>query len=198
VEVVDAQFTDVARAAQLLDQAGWRIGSDGVRAKGGARLAFTLHSYPSAFAENTPTAVGIQAQLKPLGYEIQIQEVRDITAQVYKDRNFDAAMGSLNAVITGDPQYMFAVSLVEGGAYNYGGYLNPSLERLVDELRAEPDPARRQVLSRQGQELVRPDVPSLYLMAPPMVAAFRKGKVRGYTLHPNDLYFIDRAMEVTA
>jgi peptide/nickel transport system substrate-binding protein len=198
VEVVDAQFTDPGRAAQLLDQAGWRIGSDGVRIKDGVRLAFTIYSYPSANAENTPTAVGIQAQLKPLGYEIQIQEVRDITAQVYKDRKFDAAMGSLNAVITGDPQYMFAVALVEGGAYNYGGYANPGMEQLVEQLRAEPEPARRQALSRQAQELIRPDVPNLYLVAPPMVAAFRKGKVQGYTLHPNDLYFIDHTMEVMA
>jgi len=70
-EIVPAQDTDVARARQLLDEAGWRPGPDGGRVKDGKRLAFTLYSYPGR-AELTPMAVVIQSQLKALGYDIQV------------------------------------------------------------------------------------------------------------------------------
>ena len=36
-------------------------------------------------------AVAIQGQLKPLGYDIQVQQVQDISAQL-KDGNFEASM----------------------------------------------------------------------------------------------------------
>src|SRR5262249_21111048 len=45
IDVVEGQKRDVARARTLLDQAGWVAGPDGVRTKGGQRLAFTIHSW---------------------------------------------------------------------------------------------------------------------------------------------------------
>ncbi|MHB8645403.1 MAG: ABC transporter substrate-binding protein, partial [Thermomicrobiales bacterium] len=45
VDVVTLQSTDVNQAKQLLDQAGWQIGSDGIRSKGGTRLTAKLISY---------------------------------------------------------------------------------------------------------------------------------------------------------
>src|SRR5206468_3762803 len=92
IDVVEGQKTDVARARRLLDDAGWAAGPDGVRSKGGQRLAFTIHSWPGR-GELTPMAVAISGQLKGLGYDVQIQEVRDIRAQM-KSGDFDAAMFS--------------------------------------------------------------------------------------------------------
>lgn len=196
MDVVDSLATDVDRAARILDEAGWRAGPDGIRAKDGKRLAFTLFSYPGR-AELTPMAVAIQSQLKPLGYDIQVQSVQDITGQI-KDGDFDASMISINTLVTGDPQYMFQATLLKGGASNYEGYDNPQLEALIEQMKGEPDPARRQALSRQGQEIVKADVPRAYLVAAPTVAAFRKGKVQNYAVHPNDVYFIDHKMSLGA
>lgn len=83
---------------------------------------------------------------------------------------------------------------MQGGTYNYGGYSNAQVEALVDKLRGEADPTQRQTISRQVQELVKSEVPNIYLAAPPIITAARKGKVRGFTPHPDDLYFIDRAL----
>lgn len=194
LDVVDAQRSDPVHARRLLDEAGWQPGADGVRVKNGQRLAFTLYSYPGR-AELTPMAIAIQAQLKTLGYDVKVQEVRDITAQI-KDGNFEASMYSLNAAVTGDPQYKFVVELAKGAAYNYGGYANPAVDALIDQLASEPERTKRQAISRQIQEIVKADVPNIYLVAAPLVYAYKKGKVSSFTFHPNDLYFIDRSLTV--
>lgn len=196
IEVVPAQALDAQRARRLLDEAGWRPGTDGVRAKDGQRLAFTLYSHP-ARPEFTPMAVSIQAQLKPLGYDIQVQEVRDTTAQV-KDGDFDASMWNLQVGTLGDPQYMFGVGLVKDAAFNYGRYANPVVDELYEKLRQEPDRTQRHAIGRQIQEAARVDVPYVYLVAPPLTVAYQKGRVAGYTVHPSDLYFIDRQVSVSS
>lgn len=194
IETIDAQSTSVDQARQILDAAGWKMGSDGIRAKDDKKLSFTLYSYAGR-AELTPAAVSIQNQLKPLGYDIKVQEVRDITAQL-SSKDFDAAMYSINAGVNGDPQYMFGATLVKGGSYNYGAYDNPQLDSLYTELQAEPDQAKRNALSLQMQDIVKSDVPNLYLISAPLIAAYKKGTIGGFTPYPNDLYLIDRNLTV--
>lgn len=194
VEIVPAQSTDVNKARQLLDDAGWKAGGDGVRVKDGKRLAFTLYSYPGR-AELTPMAVAIQGQLKPLGYDIQIQQVPDISAQL-KDGNFDATMYSLGTLPTGDPFYIFNLTLSKSGSANPGGYSNPRADALLDQLRVETDGAKRAELSKQLQEINKADVPGIYLVGAPLGFFYKKGKVQGFTPNPNDLYFIDRSFSV--
>jgi peptide/nickel transport system substrate-binding protein len=194
IEVVPAQSTDVNRARQVLEEAGWRMGPDGVRVKDGRRLSFTLYSYPGR-AELTPMAVVIQSQLKPLGFDIQLQQVQNITATL-NSPDWDAAMYSINSVPTGDPLYLFTVTLSKSGGTNPGGYSSPALEAVIDQLRTEVDATRRQALARQAQEIVKADVPNAYLVGAPLVYAYKKGKVAGFTPHPNDLYFIDPAITV--
>ncbi len=194
LEIADIQATDIEKAKRLLDEAGWKMGADNVRAKDGQRIAFTLYSYPGR-AELTPIAVAMQGQLKPLGFEIKVQSVQDITAQI-KDDNFEATMYSVNSAVTGDPQYLFAASVLKGGAANFGGYENPQMEAVIEELRGESDPAKRQAISLKAQEILRADVPNLYLLSAPIVAAYKKGKVQNFAIHPNDIYFIDRAISV--
>lgn len=192
-EILPAQRTDVARARQLLDEAGWRPGPDGVRVKDGRRLAFTLYSYPGR-AELTPMAVVIQSQLKALGYDVQVQQVQDITKQL-QGGDFDASMYSLNTLPTGDPLYLLGYTLTKGGL-NYGGYSNPRMEAIVEQLRLEIDSTKRAELAKQAQEVIKEDTPNVYLVAAPIAYVYKKGKVKGFTPNPNDLYFIDSSISV--
>jgi peptide/nickel transport system substrate-binding protein len=196
VDSVAMQSTDAERAKQVLDQAGWTMGADGVRAKGSQRLSFQLLSAP-ARTEWTPMAVALQGELKSFGYEIDIQQVKNIGDQLSQSQDFDAAMYSANMLVTGDPLYIFNQTLVKGGPANYGGYSNPQLETTLQQLRAESNPAKRQALARQAQEVVKADVPNIYLLVVPFIAATSK-KVKGYSLHPNDLYIVDNQIAVAS
>ena len=194
VQNVDMQSSDPAKAKQVLDAAGWIPGPDGVRAKDGQRLSFQLLTAP-ARTEWTPMAVAIQSQLQTLGYDIQIEQVKNIGDQLAQNQDFDIAMYSANMLVTGDPLYIFNQTLAKGGPANYGGYNNPQLETTLGSLRAEADAAKRQALAVQAQEIVKADSPNIYILVVPFIAANSK-KVKGYTLHPNDLYIVDNQISV--
>src|SRR5262249_61242376 len=99
-------------------------GCGGGGLKGGQRLSFKLLSAP-ARSEWTPMAVALQGQLQPLGYDIQIEQVKNIGDQLSQSQDFDAAMYSANMLVTGDPLYIFNQTLADGGPANYGGDNNP-------------------------------------------------------------------------
>ncbi len=185
---------DAAKARQLLDGAGWVAGGDGVRAKGGTRLAFTLLSYPGR-PELTQMATAMQAQLKTIGYDVQVRELQQIDPELQK-AEYDASMYSINTLITGDPLYFYNVTLGKASIYNYPKYEIPGLEPLLAQLRDEADPAKRQTISRQMQELVKTETPIMYIAAAPLIFAYKKDKVRDFVPHPNDLYFIDTNLKV--
>jgi peptide/nickel transport system substrate-binding protein len=193
-EVVAAQGTDVNRAKSVLDAAGWSVGSDGVRVKDGRRLTLTLISYPQR-ADLTPMATSIQAQLKPLGFDIQFQQVQDIT-KALEGSDWDAAMYSVNLLPTGDPLYAFNQTLVAGGDWNYGKYTSAQMNATIERMRGEIDPARRQALSREAQEIIKTDTPNAYLVASPLIFAYKKEKVLNFTPHPSDTYLIDNRIAV--
>jgi peptide/nickel transport system substrate-binding protein len=196
VDSVSLQVGDGARAKQVLDAAGWVEGADGVRAKAGQRLSMQLLTAP-ARTEWTPMAVALQSQLKPFGFEIDIEQVKNIGDQLAQSQDFDVAMYSANMLVTGDPLYIFNQTLVQGGPANYGGYTNPQLETTLQQLRAQVDPIQRQALSKQAQEVLKTDIPNVYLVVVPFIAATSK-RVAGYTLHPSDLYIVDNQISITA
>jgi peptide/nickel transport system substrate-binding protein len=195
VDVLPYYTVDVDRARTMLDTAGWSAGPSGVREKAGQRLAFTLYSYPGR-AELTPMAIAIQGQLKPLGYDIQVQEVRDITAQTPVNGAWQIAMNSNDSQSNGDPQRLLAQSLVSTGIDNRGGWKNIDFDAAYDSLRTESDAAKRQAALRTVQELATSNMANIYLVAGPIIAAFKKGRVAGYTPHPIDLYTVDRDLTV--
>jgi peptide/nickel transport system substrate-binding protein len=196
VQNVEMQSSDPARAKSVLDAGGWVPGEDGVRVKSEQRLSFQLLSAP-ARTEWTPMAVAIQAQLQPLGYEVTIEQVKNIGDQLSQSQDFDVAMYSANMLVTGDPLYIFNQTLASGGPANYGGYMNPQLESTLNAMRAEVDATRRGALAVQAQQIVGADTPNIYVLVVPFIAATSK-KVKGYTLHPNDLYIVDSSISLAA
>lgn len=63
--------TDPAAANRLLDEAGWRRGSDGVRAKDGTRASFVLYGLQTD--ETAQMMKAMQADLRRVGIEMRIQ-----------------------------------------------------------------------------------------------------------------------------
>lgn len=63
---------DAAHANALLDEAGWQMGSDGVRHKGDLRAAFTLW-YTSGDSTRRDLAEAVRAMLKPIGLEVSLK-----------------------------------------------------------------------------------------------------------------------------
>lgn len=63
---------DAAHANALLDEAGWKMGSNGIRHKGGLRAAFTLW-YTSGDSTRRDLAEAVRAMLGPIGLEVSLK-----------------------------------------------------------------------------------------------------------------------------
>jgi peptide/nickel transport system substrate-binding protein len=63
---------DPARARALLDEAGWRVGPDGVREKNGRRLALTISSVTGSAVGNA-TEVLVQRDWRDLGVDASVK-----------------------------------------------------------------------------------------------------------------------------
>jgi peptide/nickel transport system substrate-binding protein len=66
---------------------------------------------------------------------------------------------------------LFHSSLMETG-YDFVGYKNPEYDRLAEAQRAETDPAKRAVLVKQAQMLIKQDQPYVFLVHPRRAMAF--------------------------
>jgi len=68
---------DPAKAKQLLDDAGWKVGADGVRAKDGVRLSLQMDTQNGSFLADKDTAQVMVDYWKAVGIEINDLRVID-------------------------------------------------------------------------------------------------------------------------
>jgi peptide/nickel transport system substrate-binding protein len=155
---------DRAHAAALLDSAGWRAGADGIRAKNGRPLAFSL-IVPTSSAPRMRYAVLIQEQLKSIGARMDIESM-DISSFITRseEKKFDAAMGSTQTdpSISGIKQNWGTEGMAKGGQ-NYGSYSNPRFDALIDSALTSFDAARSKQLAHRAYQTLVDDAPAVWL-----------------------------------
>ncbi len=155
---------DRARAAALLDSAGWLAGPDGVRAKGGRPLAFSVN-VPTSSRVRMRYAVLLQEQFKTVGARADIAQM-DFSAYYEREQTgaFDASLSSVSP----DPnrsavkQYWTTAGIPPGGA-NAGRYSNRAVDALVDSIALTIDPARANQQYHRAMQLVVDDAPAIWL-----------------------------------
>jgi peptide/nickel transport system substrate-binding protein len=85
---------DPARARQVLDEAGWKAGADGVRTSGARRLSLTFIGGPAVPEAGLRF---IAAQLKDVGIETAVRKAHDIrTGEQNRDRGYDVELAMPN------------------------------------------------------------------------------------------------------
>jgi peptide/nickel transport system substrate-binding protein len=179
---------DPPRARQILDEAGWRAGPDGVRGKDGRRLEFETLTYPQR-PELGLLATAIQAQLKDVGIAISVRSVEDITTAI-ESADYTAAMYSMQTAPTGDPSYVANLLYRADGAINKQlGYRSTRFDALAERLTAEGDPARRIELAREAQAILAEDVPAIFLMQP-LYHTVHTSRLRGFEPHTVEQYLL--------
>jgi len=151
------------KARQLLDQAGWVVGSDGIRTKNGQRAAFTL-MVVQGDSQRRPEAELAQQWYKEIGVDMQIQEapVSEILSGMV-DGTYDAAL--FNWVYgggSGEPDTRD--TLATNGANNFSHFSNPEVDELLLRGIQEQDEAARIQIYNRIQEIVAENVPFLYFL----------------------------------
>lgn len=190
--VVSTQYYDPAEAARTLDAAGWVSGSDGIRARGDQRLAFTLTSYTQR-PELEPLTVAIRDQLRDVGMELALEVIQDVN-KAAAENTFDAVTYSYNVAPFGDLSRAL-LSLYTPSGTNRDRYSNPRVNQLLQQYNATADPTVRVDLLEQMQVLIGQDVPVVYVLNPYQIVG-ASPRLQGYAPHPLDNYKIDAQLSI--
>lgn len=104
----------------------------------------------------------IQAQAAEGGFEIQLNPTEFSAALDLADQG-GYQMFQIGWSGRVDPDGNIASFLTTAAPLNMAGYGNPQADQLIEDARASSDPAERQQLYGELHELVREDVPIIYL-----------------------------------
>jgi peptide/nickel transport system substrate-binding protein len=162
---------DPAKAAALLDAAGWKKGAGGLRrdARGDVmrlELMTTAGDRSRELVEQV-----LQSQWRQLGVDVQIknQPARVLFGQTLTRRSFTGmAMFAWISSPENPPRSTLRSDEIPSAAngwtgQNYGGYSNPEMDRLIDAIEVELDRDKRQALWARLQQLYAEDLPALPL-----------------------------------
>jgi peptide/nickel transport system substrate-binding protein len=184
LDITETQPFDAAEAARVLDAAGWETGSDGIRSKGGQRLAFKLGTYPGR-AELEQFAIAILDMTKAIGMELTIEQFEDVE-KALAENTFDVTTYSIGSAAFGDISRLLSILYVPSGR-NTDRYDNPEVTSRFQSYLATADPAEHARLLAEMEELIAEDIPVIPLVNPFQVVAF-SDKVQGFSVHPMDSY----------
>src|SRR5882724_1545753 len=161
---------DLDKAAQLLEQAGWKRGSDGVRVKGGRRMQVVFQNGANLLGQKMQAIV--KQALERIGIEVELKAVPlsvfnssdpgnpDTVSHFYADMQMYGGPPGI------DPQRnmsQFVSWEIAQKANNWTGqnvvrWANAEYDRLWQQAKTELDPVKRAALFIRMNDLVIEDV----------------------------------------
>jgi peptide/nickel transport system substrate-binding protein len=196
---------DPEGARRLLAEAGWTPGPDGVLRDGaGTPFRFQLMTNSGNTVREDVTQI-VQAQLRPLGIQVQPRLIEfttmintlqgSLNAAGERMRDFDAAVGGWVVYIRQDDADLLHCRSVDA-PFQYVGYCNPRVDALIDTLGVILDRDEAMPLWREYQRLIVQESPYTVLYYPERLAGVRarlQGAVmdiRGETVTANQWWIL--------
>jgi peptide/nickel transport system substrate-binding protein len=184
---------DLAKANTILDDAGYRRGSDGVRVSAdGKRLSFRLLARQES--QSSQQAVQfIKGWFSGIGIETTVKVVsEDSLTEIVGQGKFD--LFEWGWVVEPDPDYQLSTftcgqrSSVDAGTI-YAGlsdsfYCNPAYDRLYEQQAGETDLGKRAEIVKQMQQMLYDDVPYVVTYYYDDLQAYRSDRFAGFQPQP--------------
>jgi peptide/nickel transport system substrate-binding protein len=184
---------DPAKAKQLLDQAGWVPGSDGIRSKGGAKASLTIVTTTGdkiregvqQILVDEYKAIGVQLQIKNQPSSVLLSGSYS-AGDPRKKGNIDMWMYASSPAI--DPHSVInqrytsgniPTAANNGSGQNYTRFSNPEVDRLVAEAGATVDLNKRAKNYADAFKILNDNVPIIWMYDRQGLDAFRSN-VSGY------------------
>ena len=186
---------DIEAAKKLLDDAGWVPGGDGIRAKDGVRLSILFQTSTNTLRQKEQALV--KAAWDQLGVAT---ELKNVDAGVFFSSDAanpdtighffaDAQMYTNNYEQPDPTNYLcgFTTEEIASKANGYrlnnnGRFSNAQYDELCAQLRREVDPAKREELVLQMNDILVQEVAVIPLVARPYTASGRSTKLQGINL----------------
>lgn len=158
---------DPAKAKQLLAEAGFEdTNGDGVVDRDGKKLSFEILTNLGN-KQREKTAVIIQRRLKEVGIETHIRtlEWASLLTNFIKPGDFDAVVMGWGLGLDPDQYNIWHSSQQKPGQFNFIGYNNPAVDKLLEQGRLEFDPEKRMQIYHEFAKVLYEDSPLVYLSA---------------------------------
>lgn len=174
---------DLAKANQLLDEAGYAKGADGVRTAPGSTkpLVFRLFARQNS-QTSQQSAKFIQGWFKEVGVTVTVKVVsEDSLTEIIGRGDFDMFLWGW--VVEPDPDYQLSTFTCAKRSYKDGDavlvnlsdsfYCNKDYDALYEKQAAQVDPAERAATVKQMQQMLYEDAPYVVLYYPDNLEAYR-------------------------
>lgn len=174
------------KAQALLDEAGWKVGADGIREKAGQRLSLKFQT-TSGNKLREDTQQVIVEMMKQIGIEMVIENVpSDVLFAGWdanglrKRGNFDVIMYTTGPGIDPD-SHLFGnyhsaripVAENEGAGSNFSRYSNAEVDGWIDEAAGVADPAVRREAYCKVAAQINQDLPRIFLYERLLITGYR-------------------------
>lgn len=160
------------KAKELLDQAGWKVGTDGIREKDGQKLKISYLTR-SKDDEFIPIA---KENYKALGIELN-PEIMDFNALVAKLKQGDYDLAAVSTSILTDPHDAVGEFLT-GFQGNFSGYSNSKVDKLIQDGISTTDIEKRKAIYKELYKEITDDPAVILLSYKKGVSAFN-ARVQG-------------------
>jgi peptide/nickel transport system substrate-binding protein len=161
--VLDRYTFDPAEAVRLLDQAGWTLQPNGVRARNGQELRLSIVTNEDAQRLAIAQQIGQAWTAMGIPTEVSAQGPTTLLRDILTPRLFLVALYGFDSGPDPDPYPAYHSSQATAGGNNLSGFSTPDTDLLLQTARQTSDVATRLALYRQFQEIFAGEVPSLPL-----------------------------------
>jgi peptide/nickel transport system substrate-binding protein len=177
---------DPQKAAALLDDAGWKLNGD-VRTKDGQELAIDLY-YRADQQVNVDQVTFLQGSYQALGMKVNLHGLAQagyFDAVRRGDHNMQPWWGPAT-----DPdvvrQYFYSANA--NGGTNRSRYVNPEMDKLIDEAAGYTDPAKRQATYATIQKKALDEAIMIFIADSKNIFTAQKSKVNDIVLDWSSTY----------
>jgi peptide/nickel transport system substrate-binding protein len=176
---------DLKHANALLDQDGWVMGQNGIRAKDGKPLKFTLTASDSP--EYRAVCKLVQRQWRTSGVDLQLQFQDSINFQsTLSSHQYDAVLYGIS--IGADPDVFVywdssQADVRSANRLNLSEYKNPIADNALEAGRTRLSPELRVIKYKPFLQAWQQDAPAVGLYQP-RILYLTNGAVAGLTDHP--------------
>lgn len=160
---------DPTMARQLLREAGWALGADGIMHKNGAALSLVIVTNNSN-ATRRQAALELQAMLREAGIDVEIKyfpgEVLFAPAGmggILQLGKFDLSVNGWYAGIDPDDSAQYMCQNVPPGGYNYSRFCNADMQAAQTAALTHYGRAERTAAYFQTQRILARDNPEIFL-----------------------------------
>ncbi|WP_297213355.1 MULTISPECIES: peptide-binding protein [Thermodesulfovibrio] len=175
-------------AKRILEDLGWKAGDDGILVKNGLKFSFVLLVNQGNEAR-LKTAQIIKEQLRQVGIELKIRVLEwQSFLELVTKRQFQAVL--LGWSLSRDPDLydIFHSSKTRPGEFNFVGYTNPEVDRLIEKARETLNKEERKKLYWKVHSLITEDQPYTFLYVPDAIIAVNK-RIKGIEPAPAGIWY---------